>query len=360
MSSRFKRMVDLALQMEKHTDSGSSSEAFSSFGSDLDPTFLPSSDEELSYSSDLSDAGERAEHKNKNPKRKKRSRSEQENENFESQPCCSKSLPTLHLEGVGVPNQEATNSLSFEPENNVSEKELDEFFEVELSAKEEAENMKLEAQEEVASQSEGTWRQPVGNHQVFYYFAESGLHAGYAATLINNLSTYSCFRSIVDDKIIDEMVNQTNLYASQVMADSEDVSKESRLNRWVPTDKEEMLKFIGIVAYMGMVRMPSLEKYWSNDELFHISIIPRIMPRNRFQLLLRMWHFSNNEDCPEGDRLHKIKPLLDALVNNFQAIYTPGRKFCIDESVVPFQGRLLIKQYIPKKTYVWSEVVQTT
>nr|CAI5826579.1 unnamed protein product [Callosobruchus analis] len=70
MSSRSKRMVDLALQMEKHTDSGSSSEAFSSFDSDLDPTFLPSSDEELSYSSDLSDAGERAEHKNKNPKKR--------------------------------------------------------------------------------------------------------------------------------------------------------------------------------------------------------------------------------------------------------------------------------------------------
>nr|CAI5844778.1 unnamed protein product [Callosobruchus analis] len=332
MSSRSKRMVDLALQMEKHTDSGSSSEAFSSFDSDLDPTFLPSSDEELSYSSDLSDAEKRSKQQTSV---QKRSRSEQENENFESQPCCSQSLPTLHLEGVGVPNQEATNK-------------------VELSAKEEAENMELEAQEEVASQSEGTWRQPVGNHQVFDYSAESGLHAGYAATLINDLSTYSFFRSIVDDKIIDEMVNQTNLYASQVMADSEDVSKESRLHRWVPTDKEEMLKFIGIVAYMGMVRMPSLEKYWSNDELFHISIIPRIMPRNRFQLLLRMWHFSNNEDCPEGDRLYKIKPLLDALVNNFQAIYTPGRTFCIDESVVPFQGRLLIKQYIPNKTHKYG------
>nr|CAI5836253.1 unnamed protein product [Callosobruchus analis] len=310
MSSRSKRMVDLAFQMEKHTDSGSSSEAFSSFDSDLDPTFLPSSDAELSYSSDLSDAGERAEHKNKNPKKRskqqtsvqKRSRSEQENENFER---------------IGVPNQEATNSLSFEPENYVSEKELDESFEVELSAKEEAENMELEAQEEIASQSEGTWRQPVGNHQVFDYSVESGLHAGYAATLINDLSTYSCFRSIVDDKIIDEMVNQTNLYASQVMADSEHVSKELRLHRWVPTDKE-MLKFIGIVAYMGMVKMPSLEKYWSNDELFHTSIIPRIMPRNRFQLLLRMWHFSNNEDCPEGDRLYKIKPLLDALGRKYK------------------------------------------
>nr|CAH7756450.1 unnamed protein product [Callosobruchus chinensis] len=216
-----------------------------------------------------------------------------------------------------------------------------------FSANEEVENMELEAQE-VASQNEGTWSQPVGNHKVFDYSAESGIHAGYAATLINDLFPYSCFRSIVDDKIIEELVNQTNLYATQVSSDSEDISKQSRLHRWVPTDKE-MFKFIGIVAYMGMVRMPSLENYWSNDELFHISIIPKIMQRNRFQLLLRLWHFSDNKDCPEGDRLHKIKPLSDALVNNFQTIYTPGGRFCIDESVVPFQGRLLIKQYIDTK-----------
>nr|CAH7716796.1 unnamed protein product [Callosobruchus chinensis] len=91
--------------------------------------------------------------------------------------------------------------------------------------------MKLEAQEEVASQNEGTWSQPVGKHKVFDYSAESGLHAGYAATLINDLSPYSCFRSIVDDKIIEELVNQTNLYATQVLSDSEDKSKQSRMHR---------------------------------------------------------------------------------------------------------------------------------
>nr|CAH7741033.1 unnamed protein product [Callosobruchus chinensis] len=37
------------------------------------------------------------------------------------------------------------------------------------------------------------------------------------------------------------------------------------------------------------------------------------MPRNRFQLLLRMWHFSDNKSCPEGDRLYKVKPLLEKI-----------------------------------------------
>lgn len=201
---------------------------------------------------------------------------------------------------------------------------------------------------------EHTWTDPVGNHQQFDYSAEGGLHANYAATLINDLSPYNCFRTFVDNEIIEEMVNQTNLYATQVLCDANDIKSDSRLHRWVPTDKKEIIQFIGIVAYMGLVKMPSLEKYWSNDDLYKNCIIPRIMPRNRFQLLLRMWHFSDNASCPEGDRLHKVKPLIEKLVKNFQNVYTPGRQFCIDESIIPFQGRLLIKQYIPQKTHKYG------
>lgn len=327
--------------------------------------FLPSSNEEFS-SSDLSDEEKGADHKYRiaetrskqhRPVRK-RKRPEEGNEHSESQPCCSKSLPTPDFEDVVEQNEEGTDRLNasfFEPGDDVPEDELEDFFEVEVSANTRAEDIESENIEEIAAnRDEHTWREPVGNHQVFDYSAESGLHAGYAATLINDLSPYSCFRCFVDDEIINEMVNQTNLYATQVLSEAQDVSRESRLHRWVPTDKAEMLKFIGIVAYMGMVRMPSLEKYWSTDELFQISVIPKVMPRNRFQLLLRMWHFSDNKACPEGDRLHKVKPLLDALVKNFQAVFTPGRTFCIDESVVPFQGRLLFKQYIPNKTHKYG------
>ncbi|CAH1955847.1 unnamed protein product [Acanthoscelides obtectus] len=110
------------------------------------------------------------------------------------------------------------------------------------------------------------------------------------------------------------MVNQTNLYATQVLYDTNDIKKESRLHRWAPTDRKENIRFIGVVAYMGLVKMPSLEKYWSNDDLYKNVIIPKNMSRNRFQLLLRMWHFSDNESCLEGDRLHKVKPLAEKLL----------------------------------------------
>lgn len=66
------------------------------------------------------------------------------------------------------------------------------------------------------------------------------------------------------------------------------------------------------------------------------------MLRNRFQILLRIWHFSDNMQCLHDDHLHRIKRLLEKLIKNF-------RSFCIDESIFPFHGRLLMKQYIHKK-----------
>ncbi|KAJ8912470.1 hypothetical protein NQ315_014570 [Exocentrus adspersus] len=199
-----------------------------------------------------------------------------------------------------------------------------------------------------------SWRIPVGNHKVFDYDAEAGLSANYDAVLPHELSPYSCFRAFLTDNILVEMVHQTNLYATEILTESEDTSSESRLHRWTPTNEKEMFQFMGIIAYIGVVKMPTLESYWSKDDLFRNSFIPKIMSRNRFQLLLRMWHFSSNKECPEGDRLHRIQPLLDMLNKNYQEIYTPGRTFCIDESIIPFQGRLLLKQYIPQKTHKYG------
>ncbi|CAH1984331.1 unnamed protein product [Acanthoscelides obtectus] len=220
MSSRSKKIVELALQTEEHTDDESDSDPFSAVDSDLDPMFLPSSNDELSDSSDIS-LTEIIGQKKKFTKTTGE-RPEQVY-NFENQPCCSKSLPVAEFQEAGVQNEDGTHNL------NVSSTETGDNLENVLD------------EEEAADQNEHTWREPVGNHQVFDYSAESGLHAGYAAVLINNLSPYSCFRYFVDDEIINEMVNQTNLYATQVLFEAEDVSRESRLHRWVPTDKGRLL-----------------------------------------------------------------------------------------------------------------------
>lgn len=36
-------------------------------------------------------------------------------------------------------------------------------------------------------------------------------------------------------------------------------------------------------------------------------------------------------------------------IKNYQNVYTPGEKVCIDESLVAWRGRLIFRQYIPNK-----------
>jgi hypothetical protein len=100
---------------------------------------------------------------------------------------------------------------------------------------------------------------------------------------------------------------------------------------------------------MGIVRMNSLRDYWSRKWILKTDVARSVMSRNRFEILLKMLHFSDNEQCREGDRLYKVQLLLDMLIKNYQAIYSPGKKFCIDETLVPYQGRLFSDNIIPKK-----------
>lgn len=138
------------------------------------------------------------------------------------------------------------------------------------------------------------------------------------------------------------MVDQTNLYATQVLTSGNVLSVYSKLHSWIPTDIDEMKKFLGVIGYMGLVRLPAIRYYWTKSKKLYTSILPQVISNSRFELLLKFWHFSDNETCREGDRTYKIRPFLDALLKRFQKAYTPGEHICIEE---------IMKQYIPQKTH---------
>lgn len=76
---------------------------------------------------------------------------------------------------------------------------------------------------------------------------------------------------------------------------------------------------------MGLVKHGSIEEYWSTSPLLRNQVASKVMARNRFQLLLSCIHFNdNNNTADRGDRLWKIKPIVDKLQTNFQSQYIPG------------------------------------
>jgi hypothetical protein len=175
-----------------------------------------------------------------------------------------------------------------------------------------------------------------------------------SASADNTVLPIDCYRHFITDEIVDLFVRETNRYAEQYLQ-THDVSRRSKSRQWIPTDGLEMLKFLGIIIQMGLVQMPKLEYYWSNSQLYGSEIIRSAMARDRFELFLKFWHFSDNHSYHSNqDRLIKLKPLLDLLKARFSSIYTPSAVVTIDETMIPWRGRLLFKQYIPGKAHKYG------
>ncbi|XP_064597891.1 piggyBac transposable element-derived protein 4-like [Liolophura sinensis] len=149
------------------------------------------------------------------------------------------------------------------------------------------------------------------------------------------------------------MVTEINRYANAEIAKQRPLLRESRLWAWKDTDAAEMKKFLGLLIHMGPNNLPTLEHYWTNDPLYNTEVYGKSMGRNRFQLLLRFWHFSDNSQNSE-DRLIKIRPLLDYFDKTMREVYYPKRDLCIDESMVLWRGRLLFRQYIKNKRHKYG------
>ncbi|KAJ8940785.1 hypothetical protein NQ314_010595 [Rhamnusium bicolor] len=184
----------------------------------------------------------------------------------------------------------------------------------------------------------------------------SGQQNVYSTTVVNNV-----------DQVIENIIAQ---YAIEDNNNEEDIEFEldsltwtpvdgSSLKQftftvndvWIPTNNIEMERFFGMLLWMGLCNMPTLRSYWEKNSMY-ANQISKTISRNRFELLLKMWHFSDNEDVSlESDRLRKLTPLINKLIERFQEVSRPGLKVCIDETMVPFRGRLRFRQFIKNKRH---------
>lgn len=142
-------------------------------------------------------------------------------------------------------------------------------------------------------------------------------------------------------------MDETNRYAEQCLQQT--ARPKARILKWTPTNSKEIEQLLGVVIWMGLCSLPTIQSYWRKHKLYSTAI-STVMSRNRFQLLLRTLHFCNNEEVTE-DRLRKLTPLLNRLRETFQSVITPSEYICIDETLVPFRGRLSFRQYISNKRH---------
>lgn len=177
---------------------------------------------------------------------------------------------------------------------------------------------------------------------------------------------YEIFRLYFDDEIIDLLVTQTNLYYDQYIQTKglDNLPIFSRARSWRPVDFPEMKVFLAIVIFMGLVRMPNYDMYWSTHDLILLKHLTSYMSRDRFLNILSFLHAADNSqapvrDSPDFDPGYKIRELSVKLVQKWQNKYQPHREISVDETLVPFKGRTKLLQYIPSKPHKWGIKVWT-
>ena len=109
---------------------------------------------------------------------------------------------------------------------------------------------------------------------------------------------------IFDNNFFDTLVTETNRYAADFFqsAQGQNLKTHSRFKLWENVNRDDMMRFIGMIISMGLVVQQDLHDYWSKDELLETPFFRKAMPRNKFLLMLSFLHLNNNHlNTPRGE-----------------------------------------------------------
>lgn len=152
-----------------------------------------------------------------------------------------------------------------------------------------------------------------------------------------NSTPIEIFESIVDDVVIQLMVDQSNLYASQNNRHAFSVTKR------------DIKIFLGVLLFSGYHQLPRERLYWSLDEDFDTKLVYNAISRNRYCEIKKNLHFTDNTTLNKSDKMAKLRPLMDVLNKNFQQWGIFFEVLSIDEAMVKYFGHHSSKQFLIKK-----------
>ncbi|XP_040070609.1 piggyBac transposable element-derived protein 4-like [Ixodes scapularis] len=156
------------------------------------------------------------------------------------------------------------------------------------------------------------------------------------------------FEQFFDEELVDLIVAETNRYATQFLRSHH----VSHLKTWRQIDKKELMTFFALIILQGVIEKPDVKSYWSTREVLRTPAFGDVMSRDRFMLIMKFLHFTDNEAPVDGHpnpKLRKLWSVLTRMTEMFQTLYTPERDVSVDESLLRFKGRLSWKQYMPLK-----------
>ena len=128
--------------------------------------------------------------------------------------------------------------------------------------------------------------------------------------------------------------------------------------QWTDVEMEDLYKCFGLLVYMSLVSLPSLQDYWRQNHILSVPLPAKVMSRDRFRCMLWNIHLSDpGEDAqnerkkgtPGHDKLFRVRPLYDNILSACQAFYHPRSEVAVDERMVATKAKTGMTQYMKDK-----------
>lgn len=124
-----------------------------------------------------------------------------------------------------------------------------------------------------------------------------------------------------------------------------------------PISTSEIMVFIAVYLFMGIVHLPSVKYYWYPEELSEWIVIPNFrdkMTYSRFKEIKQILRFEQydliDEEVKDNDKAWKIRKVFTYLQKAFQGIMSVAGEFLsVDEAMVRCCGRFVLRRLCPKK-----------
>lgn len=143
-----------------------------------------------------------------------------------------------------------------------------------------------------------------------------------------------------------EICIATNHHAETLISKGQNRSYANSMGAWTRVTVEEMYRFVGILIYMSVVNLQTLERYWSTCPLYNNKMVSAVMSITRFKAILTFLQI--NADTNKDDKLTRVHSYLEHVESISQSLFQPYES--VDERMIASKHHYsVIRQFISDK-----------
>lgn len=146
------------------------------------------------------------------------------------------------------------------------------------------------------------------------------------------------FSRYFSESHFEETTQYTNMYSL------------AKTGKELKTEVSEIKKLYGVHLVFGVIPYPRLHMYWKTN--IKLDVVANAITRDRLFNLRTCLHYVDTQHPPEdhmSNRLWKVQPIIDTVRDACRSIPREITNYSIDEQMIPFTGRCLLKQYVKGK-----------